>query len=188
MVVVLTSGSAVAINHAAEHAAAVLQLWYGGEEAGTAIAETLAGVNNPAGRLPVTFYRSVSDLPAFDDYSMQNRTYRYFKGDTLYGFGYGLSYSKFAYSGLSVGSAAGGQVISVRVKNESKRDGDEVVQVYAASLPEGAIRELIAFQRVHLRAGEARTIELKVAPLPKVRISVGGGQPVPGVPHVDGAM
>lgn len=188
VVVVLTSGSAVAIHYAAEHAAAVLQLWYGGEEAGTAIAETLAGANNPAGRLPVTFYRSVSDLPPFDDYSMQNRTYRYFKGDPLYGFGYGLSYSKFAYSGLRVGSAAGGQVISVRVKNESRRDGDEVVQVYASPLHEGAVRELIAFQRVHLRAGETRTVELKVAPLPKVRISASGGQPVPGVPHLDTAI
>ena len=107
LVVVLTSGSALAANYAAEHAAAVLELWYGGEEAGTAIAETLAGVNNPAGRLPVTFYRSVDQLPPFDNYSMDGRTYRYFKGDALYGFGFGLSYSKFAYSKLKAKRSGG---------------------------------------------------------------------------------
>src|SRR6202040_110269 len=98
VVVVLTSGSALAANYAAEHAAAVLEAWYAGEEAGTAIAETLTGVNNPAVRLPVTFYRSVDQLPPFEDYSMKNRTYRYFKGEPLYGFGFGLSYSQFQYS------------------------------------------------------------------------------------------
>jgi len=98
VVVVLTSGSALAANVAAERAAAVLAAWYGGEEAGTAIAETLAGANNPAGRLPVTFYKSVEQLPAFTDYAMKGRTYRYFKGEPLYPFGFGLSYSSFAYS------------------------------------------------------------------------------------------
>ena len=88
VVVVLTSGSALAANYAAEHAAAVLESWYNGEEAGTAIAQTLAGLNNPAGRLPVTFYRGVDQLPPFEDYAMKGRTYRYFKGDPLYGFGY----------------------------------------------------------------------------------------------------
>ena len=93
LVVVLMSGSAVAVNWAQEHAAAVLEAWYPGEEGGTAIAETLAGSTIPSGRLPVTFYASIDQLPPFDDYSMQNRTYRYFKGKPLYGFGYGLSYS-----------------------------------------------------------------------------------------------
>ncbi len=88
MVVVLTSGSALAANYAAEHAAAMIESWYNGEEAGTAIAETLAGVNNPGGRLPVTFYKSVDQLPKFEDYSMKGRTYRYFKGEALYGFGF----------------------------------------------------------------------------------------------------
>jgi beta-glucosidase len=188
VVVVLASGSAVAVNYAAEHAAAVLQLWYGGEEAGTAIAETLSGANNPSGRLPVTFYRGAWQLPPFDDYSMENRTYRYFKGDPLYGFGFGLSYSKFVYSGLRVRSTAQGGEVTVRVKNDSRRDGDEVVQVYAEGVHEGAIRELVAFERVHLRAGETRTIELKTASLPKAKISVGGGQPVAGIPHVNGSM
>ena len=109
VVVVLTSGSAVAANSAAEHAAAVLAAWYGGEEAGTAIAETLAGVNNPAGRLPVTFYKSVDQLPAFTDYAMKGRTYRYFKGEPLYPFGFGLSYSTFAYSGLVAKRTANGR-------------------------------------------------------------------------------
>ncbi len=106
--------------------------WYGGEEAGTAIAETLAGQNNPAGRLPVTFYRSVDQLPPFDDYAMKGRTYRYFKGDRLYGFGFGLSYSKFQYSGLRTQRTATGAQISVSVKNDSSRDGDEVVQLYVS--------------------------------------------------------
>ena len=188
VVVVLTSGSAVAVNHAAEHAAAVLQLWYGGEEAGTAIAETLAGANNPAGRLPVTFYRGAAQLPPFEDYSMRNRTYRYFQGDPLYGFGFGLSYSKFTYSNLRTRRTAEGTEISVRVKNDSTREGDEVVQVYAEGVHEGAIRELIAFQRIHLRAGEAQTVALKAPLLQKVKISVGGGQPVAGIPHVDATI
>ena len=99
VVVVLTAGSALAATFAADRAAAVLAAWYGGEEAGTAIAETLAGVNNPSGRLPVTFYKSIEQLPPFEEYSMKGRTYRYFTGDPLWSFGYGLSYSKFAYSG-----------------------------------------------------------------------------------------
>ena len=106
LVVVLMNGSAVAVNWAQEHAAAILEAWYPGEEGGTAIAETLAGVNNPGGRLPVTFYASLDQLPPFEDYSMQNRTYRYFHGKPLYGFGYGLSYSTFEYSNLKTFAAA----------------------------------------------------------------------------------
>jgi len=194
VVVVLASGSAVAVRYAAEHAAAVLALWYGGEEAGTAIAETLAGANNPAGRLPVTFYRGAADLPPFDDYAMANRTYRYFHGDPLYGFGFGLSYSKFAYSGLRARRTAQGAEVLVRVKNESARDGDEVVQVYAggAGGEGGEIRRLIGFRRVHLRAGESQEVRFTPtgADLPqgKTRISVGGGQPLAGIPHVDATM
>src|SRR5262249_19757314 len=100
VVVVITAGSAISAVTAASRAAAVRGVWYGGEEAGTAFAETLAGVNNPGGRLPVTFYRNVDQLPPFDDYSMNGRTYRYFRDDALWGYGYGLSYSKFSYSGL----------------------------------------------------------------------------------------
>jgi beta-glucosidase len=171
VVVVLTSGSALAANYPAAHAAAMLQLWYAGEEAGTAIADTLSGLNNPAGRLPVTFYRSLDQLPAFDDYSMNGRTYRYFTGEALYGFGFGLSYSKFQYSAARAQRTASGAEVSVRVKNDSTRDGDEVVQVYAN-------RELRAFQRIHLRAGETRQLRVPVGGLPqgKVTLTVGGSQ------------
>jgi beta-glucosidase len=194
VVVVLTSGSAVAVNYAAEHAAAVLEAWYNGEEAGTAIAETLAGVNNPAGRLPVTFYRSVDQLPPFEDYSMKNRTYRYFKGEPLYGFGFGLSYSTFQYSRLRGERTAKGARIFVRVKNESTRDGDEVVQLYldGGGGADDPIRQLRGFQRVHLSAGETRDVEFAIGaddlPKSKVRMSVGGGQPVGRMPHVDGLL
>ena len=176
VVVILTTGSAIAANYAAEHAAAVLEAWYGGEEAGTAIAETVAGVNNPAGRLPVTFYRSVDQLPPFDDYSMQGRTYRYFKGDPLYGFGFGLSYSTFRYSGLRAQRTPQGARVSVRVKNDSAREGDEVVQLYLA----GEVRELRGIERIHLRAGETRTVQFTLPaeslPQRKVKVSVGGSQ------------
>src|SRR5206468_8201959 len=102
LVVVLMNGAALSANWAAANADAMLDDWYPGQEGGTAIGETLSGKNNPAGRLPVTFYRSVSDLPAFGDYAMKNRTYRYFTGMPLYPFGYGLSYTKFAYDGLTL--------------------------------------------------------------------------------------
>ena len=151
VVVVLTSGSAVAINSAKDRAAAVLAAWYNGEEAGTAIAETLAGVNNPSGRLPVTFYKSVDQLPPFEDYSMNGRTYRYFQGEPLWAFGYGLSYSKFDYAAPRVR----GKTVTVRVKNASSREGDEVVQLYLRS-PEP---QLVGFQRVHLKAGESREVQ-----------------------------
>jgi beta-glucosidase len=190
VVVVLTSGSAIAANYAAEHAAALLELWYGGEECGTAIAETLAGINNPSGRLPVTFYKGVDQLPRFDDYSMDGRTYRYFKGEPLYGFGYGLSYSTFQYSAPKAQRTATGAEVSVRVKNASGPEGDEVVQLYVAGAPDGAIRSLRGFQRVHLRAGEAQDVRFLISAgdLPKgraARITVGGGQPAGKVPHVE---
>ncbi len=194
VVVVLTNGSALGATYAAEHAAAVVEAWYGGEEAGTAIAQTLAGVNNPSGRLPVTFYRAVEDLPPFDDYSMNNRTYRYFKGTVLWGFGYGLSYSQFQYSALRVKRTRHGARVSVRVKNDSGRDGDEVAELYfeGGNGADEAIRDLRGFQRVHLGAGETRQVEFTVSeadlPKGKVKISVGGGQPVGGVPHVDGVL
>jgi beta-glucosidase len=194
VIVVLTSGSAIAANYAAENAAAMLEAWYGGEEAGAAIAETLAGINNPAGRLPVTFYRTMNQLPPFTDYAMKGRTYRYFKGDPLYPFGFGLSYSSFAYSGLSAKRTPNGAEIRATVKNASARDGDEVVQLYVGggSEEESPIRSLRGFQRVHLRAGESRQVSfiLGADDLPKsaVDISVGGGQPMGNVPHVRGTL
>jgi beta-glucosidase len=194
VVVVLTSGSAISANYAAGHASALLAAWYGGEEAGTAIAETLAGVSNPAGRLPVTFYKSVDQLPAFTDYAMKGRTYRYFKGEPLYPFGFGLSYSTFEYSGLSAKRTPNGATIHATVKNTSARDGDEVVQLYiGGDAGEGSpIRSLRGFQRIHLRAGESRQVNFSLGAddLPKsaVDISVGGGQPLAGIPNVRGKL
>jgi beta-glucosidase len=194
VVVVLTSGSAVAANNASERAAGVLEAWYGGEEIGTAIAETLAGANNPSGRLPVTFYRGVEQLPPFEDYAMKGRTYRYFKGNPLYGFGFGLSYSSFRYSDLKTSRGADGARVSVTVKNDSAREGDEVVQLYVdgAGGADDPIRSLRGFERVHLRAGESREVAFKLDPedVPKApaRIGVGGGQPVAPVAYVQGTL
>ncbi len=194
VVVVLTSGSAVAVNSAEAGAKAVLAVWYGGEETGSAIAETLAGLNNPAGRLPVTFYKSIDQLPDFTDYAMKGRTYRYFKGEPLYPFGHGLSYSTFAYSGLRVKRTASGAEINVTVRNTSSREGDEVVQLYFAggAAADAPVRSLRGFERIHLRSGESRRVRFTVAsesvPKSKVEISVGGGQPVGNTPHMKGSL
>jgi beta-glucosidase len=193
-IVVLTSGSAISANDAAEHATALLAAWYGGEEAGTAIAETLAGVSNPAGHLPVTFYKSVDQLPRFTDYAMKNRTYRYFDGEPLFPFGFGLSFSTFEYSGLSTARTPDGAEIRATVRNTSTRDGDEVVQLYVAgrSGEHAPIRSLRGFQRIHLRAGESREVSFILGggdlPEPEMEISVGGGQPLEGTPHVKGTV
>lgn len=194
VVVILTSGSAIAVNSAASGAKAVLAAWYGGEEAGAAIAETLSGSNNPAGRLPVTFYASTDQLPAFTDYSMQGRTYRYFKGDPLYRFGYGLSYSAFAYSALRAKRTADGAEIRATVKNTSSRAGDEVVQLYVNEGTEenAPVRTLRGFERIHLQAGESREVTFTLPrdsiPKTKTEISVGGGQPLGNVPYVKGSL
>ncbi|MGA3025399.1 MAG: glycoside hydrolase family 3 C-terminal domain-containing protein [Bryobacteraceae bacterium] len=194
VVVVLTSGSAVALNFAAQRANGVLAAWYGGEEAGDAIAETLAGVNNPAGRLPVTFYKSVDQLPQFTDYAMKGRTYRYFKGDPLYPFGFGLSYSSFAYSDLRAKRTSKGAEISATVKNTSSREGDEVVELYigGGAGDDAPIRSLRGFQRIHLRAGESDQLRFALGredlPISTVNISVGGGQPGRDIPHVLGRL
>ena len=170
LVVVLLNGSALAVNWAQEHAAAILDAWYPGESGGTAIAETLAGTNNPAGRLPVTFYKSVSQLPPFTAYSMQNRTYRYFRGEPLYGFGYGLSYSKFAFSNLhlSTSTVEAGQAITVEadIKNTSPIAGDEVAELYIeyAGKPDSPLRALKGFKRIHLTAGATGRVSFTLDP------------------------
>jgi beta-glucosidase len=194
VIVVLTSGSAIAVDHAAQHAAGLLVAWYGGEEAGSAIAEIVAGVDNPAGRLPVTFYKSVDQLPSFTGYAMKGRSYRYFEGEPLYRFGFGLSYSSFAYSGLSARRTPEGAEIRATVTNTSARDGDEVVQLYFEGRPgeEAPLRSLRGFRRIHLRAGESQEVRFTVGtdalPASSVTISVGGGQPVAGTPHVKGSL
>jgi beta-glucosidase len=169
VVVVLLSGSALAVNWANDHAPAILQAWYPGGEGGTAIAEVLFGDYNPAGRLPVTFYKSVDQLPPFTDYSMQGRTYRYFKGEPLYPFGYGLSYTKFVYSNLRVKSVKAGQpaTVSVDVTNAGEREGDEVVQLYLTDVIASApvpIRTLAGFERISLRPREKRTVTFTITP------------------------
>jgi beta-glucosidase len=201
LIVVLMNGSALAVNWAQAHAEAIVEAWYPGEEGGTAIAETLVGSNNPAGRLPVTFYTGVDQLPPFEDYSMRGRTYRYFGGRPLYPFGFGLSYSKFAYSDLKLSSKkllAGSPLdVDIDVQNTSERDGDEVVQVYLQfpSSPGAPVRALRGFTRVHVPAGHKRHVHFSLSPrdLSQVtevgdriirpgayRVSVGGGQPGTG--------
>jgi len=170
LIVVLQNGSALAVNWTNEHAGAVLEAWYPGEEGGTAIAETLAGDNNPAGRLPLTFYRSLDQLPAFDDYAMQGRTYRYFAGKPLYSFGYGLSYTTFAYRNLKLASsslAAGDSLrVDADVENTGAVAGDEVVEVYLTQ-PKGfetPRRVLAGFSRVHLASHATTHVSLTVDP------------------------
>jgi beta-glucosidase len=158
LVFAMMTGSAIAIPWEAENIPAILNTWYGGQSAGTAIADVLFGDYNPAGRLPVTFYKSDSDLPAFGDYSMHNRTYRYFTGKPLYEFGYGLSYTTFRYRQLAL---SGGKVLTATatVVNEGSRDGEEVVQLYV-SLPgkDAPARSLKGFQRIFLKKGESKTV------------------------------
>jgi beta-glucosidase len=205
LVVVLMNGSALSVNWAKEHANAILEAWYSGEEGGGAIAETLSGRNNPGGRLPVTFYTGVSQLPAFEDYSMKGRTYRYFDGTPLFAFGYGLSYTTFAYSGLKVPTepvAAGDPVMaSVTVSNTGKLAGDEVAELYLGfpKVAGAPLRALRGFQRVHLEPGASQEVkfELKprdlsivteagepVVPEGEFTLSIGGGQPGAEVPSV----
>jgi beta-glucosidase len=209
LVVVLTNGSALGVNWAKEHANAILEAWYPGEEGGTAVAETLSGANNPAGRLPVTFYKDAAQLPAFENYAMKGRTYRYFEGQPLYPFGYGLSYTTFGYSDLKLpGKALGaGEDLhaSVTVTNSGKVAGDEVIQLYlkfpaVAGAPNKALR---GFQRVHLEAGASQEVQFDLHPRdlsmvtdagePEVpagefTVSVGGGQPGTGAPAVAGTF
>jgi len=201
MVLVLMNGSALAVNWAAANANAILEAWYPGQEGGTAIAQTLSGANNPSGRLPVTVYKSVDQLPAFGDYSMANRTYRYFSGTPLYPFGYGLSYTHFSYSALAVSRSrlkAGEPLgVDVTVRNEGKVGGDEVAQLYLSfpAAPGMPIHALRGFTRVSLAPGESKRVHFdlgarelssvtadgkRVVAPGSYRLSVGGGQPGPG--------
>ena len=197
LAVVLQSGSAVALNWANAHADAVLEAWYPGVAGGEAVARTLAGLNNPAGRLPITFYASLDGLPAFTDYSLKGRTYRYFTGKPLWGFGYGLSYSSFKYSPvkLSAETLKAGEPITatVTVTNANAVSGDEVVEAYLKTpQPDGPIHSLVGFQRIHLAAGASREVTISIDPrslssvddkgdrsiLPgKYSVSLGGAQP-----------
>lgn len=198
VVFVMMTGSAIATPWESENVPAILNAWYGGQAAGEAVADILFGNYNPSGRLPVTFYKSDSDLPDFNDYSMENRTYRYFKGKPLYGFGYGLSYTTFKYDNLKISSKSvrGKNVpISVRVTNSGKMAGEEVVQLYIVNQDKSIkapIKALKGFQRINLAAGESKTLQFNLTPddlsyidsdgskkkmIGKVEISLGGSQP-----------
>jgi beta-glucosidase len=170
VVLVLLNGSALAIEWAAEYVPAIVEAWYPGQAAGTAIAEVLFGDYNPAGRLPVTFYRSVEQLPPFDEYTMAGRTYRYFNGDPLFPFGHGLSYTTFAYGHLELPTtvqAGDDVVVTAVVGNAGSRAGEEVVQLYvtddAASAPT-PVRSLAGVRRVFLEPGEIRHVEFRITP------------------------
>jgi hypothetical protein len=198
LVVILMNGSALAVNWAQQNAGAILEAWYPGQAGAQAIAETLVGENNPAGRLPITFYTGVDQLPEFEDYSMANRTYRYFKGQSLYGFGYGLSYTTFAYSHLKLSAtnlhAGDTLVVEADVKNTGNRAGDEVAELYLTP-PHTNVSPALAldgFTRIHLAPGDTKHITFTLAPrtLSQVdekgvravtpgtyRIAVGGSQP-----------
>jgi beta-glucosidase len=170
LVVVLQNGSALAVNWAQEHADAILEAWYPGEEGGTAIAETLAGENNPAGRLPLTFYSSLTQVPAFNDYSMKSRTYRYFSDKPLYSFGFGLSYTNFTYGSIKLPSSAvkAGDPVTIEgdVKNSGLVAGDEVVELYLTQpkASDTPIRVLAGFTRVYLGPGQSTHVGFKIDP------------------------
>jgi beta-glucosidase len=169
VVLVLLNGSAVSVNWEDKNIPAIIEAWYGGQSAGTAIADVIFGDYNPAGRLPVTFYKSVDQLPDFTDYSMANRTYRYFRGEPLYPFGYGLSYTTFGYSDLKLekNSIKNNECtnISVVVENTGKMKGDEVVQLYVkASKDEKSIKTLKGFKRISLEPGKKTKVTFEVTP------------------------
>ena len=205
VVLILMNGSALSVNWSDEHIPAIVEAWYPGGEGGQAVAELLAGDYSPAGRLPVTFYRSLEGLPGFTDYSMHNRTYKYHAGEVLYPFGHGLSYTSFGYANPRIAMSEAGGRVSVDVTNRGRMASDEVVQLYL-SRPDIAgqpIRALKAFDRIHLAAGETKTVEMmlddralsivddkgvrKLVP-GKVDVWIGGGQPVsrPGMTAAPG--
>jgi beta-glucosidase len=201
LIVVLMNGSALAANWIQQHASAVLEAWYPGEAGGQAIAETLSGKNNPAGRLPVTFYASLDQIPPFTDYAMNGRTYRFFRGEPLYRFGYGLSYTHFSYSDLHLSTenltAGDTLVVEVDVRNSGPIAGDEVAELYLIppKREQGPMLALRAFERVSLSSSESRHLRFELSPrqLSEVdrdgsrtvqageyTITVGGGQPLAG--------
>ena len=195
VVFVLMTGSAVGLEWEDRNIPAIVNAWYGGQAGGDAVADVIFGDYNPAGRLPVTFYRSVADLPDFEDYSMEGRTYRYFKGKPVYAFGHGLSYTDFNYSDLRINRLGDGSLqIVVKVTNSGMRDGDEVVQLYLSNDRKfrTPIRALKGFDRISLKAGESMDVEFTLTPgeltvvdqhgesVPmkgKIMVAVGGGQP-----------
>ena len=170
VILVSMSGSALALNWSNANLPAILHAWYPGQEGGTAVADILFGDYNPAGRLPLTFYKSVDQLPPFDDYNMKERTYKYFTQDPLYAFGHGLSYTTFEYSDLKLAQTieAGENLdIEVKVRNAGNIAGDEVVQVYVTDLKAShpvPLLELLGSKRIHLKAGDSKTVAFTITP------------------------
>jgi len=166
VVLVNVSGSAIAFGGVESQYDALIQAWYGGQACGLAVADVLFGDYNPAGRLPVTFYASTDQLPDFNDYSMDNRTYRYFKGEPLYPFGFGLSYTTFSYGQATVKGKPAAMKLTVPVTNTGARDGDEVVQVYVKALdkPDAPIKSLKGFTRVNIPAGKTAQVTVELGP------------------------
>ena len=160
VVFVNCSGSAMGLVSESQYADAILQAWYGGEQGGNAVADILFGDYNPSGKLPITFYQNAEQLPDFEDYRMEGRTYRYFKGDALFPFGYGLSYTTFQIGKPTYNNGK----VSVTVKNTGKRAGTEVVQVYVRNPKDvdGPAKTLRAYQRVQLKAGESKTVSISL--------------------------
>ena len=202
VVLVLLNGSALSVNWENEHIPAILEAWYPGQEAGRAIADVIFGDYNPGGRLPVTFYKSVDDLPPFEEYRMTGQTYRYFRGKPLYPFGYGLSYTTYSYSGLQIApefNQSDTVSLSLNIKNTGATAGDEVVQVYLTNLDAKVpvpLRSLVAFKRIYLLPGEEKIVSLKISPEAftiiddngekvfqpgQYDVFAGGGQPGTGV-------
>ena len=197
--------TAINIDWAKQNASAVIQAWYPGEAGGLAVGRAIAGLANPAGRLPVTFYRDTTQLPPIEDYAMQGRTYRYFSGKPVYPFGYGLSYTRFAYGPLHIvwQGKGGGITVETEVTNAGTCSGDEVAQVYldfpkAPGVPKIALR---GFSRVRLAPGATRTLRFELSPRDlgsvtpdgairvvagQYRLFVGGGQPDSGLPGSSG--
>ena len=209
LVMVVMSGSALDLSWAKANAAAIVHAWYPGQSGGLGIAQVLTGKANPGGRLPLTFYRSVNDLPPFDDYAMKGRTYRYFEGTPVYPFGYGLSYTSFTYAPLRIEAAAGGAengaTVVTEITNTGDRDGDEVAQLYLVPpASDGAPRlALRGFERLSLKAGERRQVRFVLSPrdlsfvsqdgvrqlMPgQYKVVVGSGQPGTGVAGQSGAI
>lgn len=198
VVFVMMTGSAIATPWESDNIPAIINAWYGGQSAGTAIADVLFGDYNPAGRLPVTFYRSDNDLPSFEDYTMDNRTYRYFKGTPLYPFGHGLSYTSFRYGGIKIPTTVKANTaipVSATVTNTGKMAGEEVIQLYISyqgKQLKAPVKALKGFKRLQLKPGESKTVQFLLTPQdlavtgdtgkplhPKgqLLVSVGGGQP-----------
>jgi len=167
IVVVLIAGSAMAINWMDENIPAIIEAWYPGESGGTALADVLFGDYNPGGRLPFTFYKSINDLPAFDDYDIyKGRTYMYFDGEVLYPFGYGLSYTTFGYNNMSISNSGDKIVVSADIKNTGNMQGDEVVQLYCTDLETTGKRPnklLVGFKRITMKKGQTETVSFEIS-------------------------